>query len=358
MSEVLKNTPTAQPFVPPSHRLVGLTLIDEWKVVEKITKGDEQTGGQFSVGYIAERDGKSVFVKALDLSLAQKFGDFAQGLAHLTNLFVFERGMLEFCKESKMRRVVRALGEGTVEVDSTLPMGFGSVQYILFERADGDIRKQLEFDTHIDAAWKLRSLHNVAVGLQQLHYGGVAHQDIKPSNVLSFKHEGTKIADLGRASRRGVAGPVDALAMAGDKTYAPPELLYGFTPAEWADRRLGCDAYLFGSLIIFVFAKITLTQLLLGRLAIAQRPENWTGSFADVLPYLKKAFGSCMLDIGPAFPSEIREKLLEVVGQLCEPDPSVRGHPTSRAMAGKLHGIDRYVATFDLLAKKMEVQLK
>ena len=35
--------------------------------------------------------------------------------------------------------------------------------------------------------------------------------------------------------------PHDELDCAGDQTYAPPELLYGYIPQDWRVRRLGCE---------------------------------------------------------------------------------------------------------------------
>src|SRR5205823_2049082 len=67
------------------------------------------------------------------------------------------------------------------------------------------------------------SLHHIATGLYQLHSAEVAHQDLKPSNILVFEGSTSKIADLGCASVKGVASPRDSAAFAGDRTYAPTD---------------------------------------------------------------------------------------------------------------------------------------
>src|SRR5437879_7964713 len=104
-----------------------------------------------------------------------------------------------------MSRIVQALEDGSIVVDPSNAAGI--VQYLIFELADGDIRKQLEFNDKIDMVWKLRTLHNTATGLQQLHSREIAHQDVKPSNVLSFGNQGSKLGDLGRAAHKNHNAP-------------------------------------------------------------------------------------------------------------------------------------------------------
>src|SRR6266851_917241 len=53
--------------------------------------------------------------------------------------------------------------------------------------ADGDVRKHLSPTQSLDIVWILRCLHHIATGLHQLHSAKVAHQDLKPSNVLAFR---------------------------------------------------------------------------------------------------------------------------------------------------------------------------
>lgn len=67
--------------------------------------------------------------------------------------------------------------------------GFTKVFYLIFELADGDIRRHLAVQESLDLAFVLRTLHHVAVGLDQLHRADIAHQDLKPSNVLIYTKE-------------------------------------------------------------------------------------------------------------------------------------------------------------------------
>ena len=77
-----------------------------------------------------------------------------------------------------------------------------------------------------------RSLHHIAVGLQQIHGQGIAHQDLKPSNVLVFNGNNSKIGDFGRSAYKGHIPPHENNNVAGDLTYAPPELLYGYVDPD------------------------------------------------------------------------------------------------------------------------------
>mgnify|MGYP001220105121 CR=1 FL=1 len=143
---------------------------------------------------------------------------------------------------------------------------FGAVQYVIFELADRDVRAHLDISHNFDLAWSLRSLHHVAVGLMQLHSQGIAHLDPKPSNVLVFHQRMCKVGDLGRAAYSGHVGPYDNAPWPGDRAYSPPEFLYGQREVEWNTRNIGTDAYLPGSMIVFVFARTSMSGLLFSHL--------------------------------------------------------------------------------------------
>ena len=105
-----------------------------------------------------------------------------------------------------------------------------------------------------DLAFIFRSLHNTAVGLQQLHKNGIAHQDLKPSNVLVFDKV-SKISDLGRASTQEISFRYDNLIIPGDRNYAPIEQLYNYHFCNDFEEKFAADLYLLGSLFIFFFSK-------------------------------------------------------------------------------------------------------
>lgn len=349
-------TAPAAAFVSPAALLTGVTVDGGWKVVKRIDRPDHLSGGFFSVGYEVEKDdGSKGFLKALDIFKAWQPGmDPALLLQAMTHAFNFEREVCRKCADQRLTRVCAATISGSVNVVPGFPAG--EVQYLIFDRAEGDIRKLLDGMKVFDIAWTLRTLHQVATGLRQLHGVGIVHQDLKPSNVLTFPGFGSKVADLGRASATGIPSPHDTEPIAGDLGYAPPELGYDFDAGEVA-RRFGCDAYLLGSLIVFFFAKANMTGLLLSHLNPAHHWDNWTAGFEAALPYLREAFGRAMADVEAAIPLPIRADIVLMIRQLCEPDPRLRGHPNTRAGSGNPYSVERYISWFDKLASAAEHNL-
>jgi serine/threonine protein kinase len=160
-----------------------------WIIGQLEPRSSLATGGNFSQSYQATNGGKIAFVKALDFERAfSTGGNVTKILQHVLELFNFEVDMLSFCEQKRMDRVVRAIGSGILDTDGS---PFGQVPYLLFERADGDIRKHLDDPLFSKGlAWKLRALHHIATGLRQLHGADVVHQDLKPSNILIFDSAG------------------------------------------------------------------------------------------------------------------------------------------------------------------------
>ena len=81
--------------------------------------------------------------------------------------------------------------------------------------------------------------------------------------------------------------------------------------ADWDARRMGCDAYLLGSMIVWMFTRTGMTPLLLMNLHKDLSPKCWTGSYEEVLPYLHAAFEDTMDYVEPEIPEGFREELIE-----------------------------------------------
>jgi serine/threonine protein kinase len=343
----------------PHELLDGLELKNGWRVFKKIERSDDSSGGTFSCGYIVEgADGRRGYLKALDFfSRLSESDDPARDLQPLILAFNFERDLLKRCKDRHLSRVITALDDGAITVPNVPSPS--TVQYIIFELAEGDIRSQMSQADKLDLAWALRSLHQMATGLQQLHLISVAHQDLKPSNVLLFSSRtSSKLADLGRAAVEGQTPPHYGFPVAGDCSYAPPELLYGAIPKSWEAKRMGCDAYLLGSMVSSLFTSVAMTPLIMMSLDSRFHWTSWVGTYEEVLPYIRAAFHDAMTYLAEEFPSEFKEPLTEIVAQLCDPDSSLRGHPQDRSMrSGNQFSLQRYVSKFDLLAKKSEIHL-
>jgi len=318
----------------PREQLAGEKLSGGWKVIRMLTK-KSSTGSNFSVGYLVENDdGRQGFLKAMDYLEALMHPNALEMLKQFADIYLFEKQICEICRDRHFRRIVHAIDSGSIMPDPRNPAS--RVEYLIFELADGDVRAHLDARLPTDTAFMLRVLHNVATALQQLHGGEMAHQDTKPSNVLIGKeHAGAKLADLGRAWSKAFPSPFDGAPIAGDPSYAPPELLYRAVPADAEGRRFGCDLYYFGNLIAFVFTRVSVNSLLAEHLQMEHLPLRWGGSFAEVMPYLRSAFGAALAELEAHFPTAIREPVLEMVRQLCEPEPSLRGHPLKSSRAPK-----------------------
>jgi len=332
----------------PAHDLLGLSLEGGWKVVEPIERYQGQTGGAFSVGYVVVNEqGKRAYLKAMDYSRAFQSADPARALEPLVNAFNFERDLLMECRH--MSRVVTALTDGVIRLDG-LP-----VQYLILELADSDARRQM-FLQQFDDAWSLRALHQVAVGLDQLHKKMIAHQDLKPSNVLIFEQKQSKVGDLGRSIKDGRLSPHEGLNFPGALAYSPPEYLYRNRPEDWMVRRFGSDIYLLGSLLHFFYTGVALTPALGNQLDPNHKWDKWNGTFAEILPFLYAAFTNVREEFLKNCHSEDCEELDRLLSYLCDPDPYKRGHPGNKAI-NVPYGLDRFVSRFDFLATRAEMRL-
>src|SRR5699024_10639814 len=98
----------------------------------------------------------------------------------------------------------------------------------------------------LDAVWALSMLYGASLGVFQLHQAEIAHQDLKPSNILVFSNDLSKISDLGRASDKNNPFRWDDVLFAGDPNYAPIEIYFGM-PATEFDHRYAFDLYMLGS---------------------------------------------------------------------------------------------------------------
>ena len=174
------------------------------------------------------------------------------------------------------------------------------VPYLIFPMAEGDIRGEVEsgrFEKKFDLAWALRSLHHSAIGLQELHGMGIAHQDIKPSNVLVFPVEGSKLTDLGSASQVGNPSRSDKMIVPGDVSYAIPEQWYGWSQSADFPNRYLVDLYRLGSLIFFFFADCSATDAIQLKLSIKYGKEFTRSDFISDLPYMQHAFEEALNDL-------------------------------------------------------------
>lgn len=341
--------------------LEGVRLDGNWIVGPANAADAVQTGGVFSVTYPVSRgDGVQGFLKVLNLAQALASDDVIDTLSRLTAEFAAERDLCEMCGTKRLSRVVAAITHGEVKVPGFL---INTVPYIIFELATHDVRVALSQAKKIDDVIKLEYAHSLATGVRQLHRIGVAHQDIKPSNILVFPEVSNravgKIADLGRAYREDAESPHDHELIPGDRSYAPPEQQYRHRFEEIAVRRFAADLYQLGGLITFLFTGRTMNAFLTINLAKQHRWAYYGDTYESVLPYLDEAYDSALQQIGSELPAVIAVQLKGTIRYLCEPDASLRGHPAARRQPhGPNFALERTVSELDLMVRRAARELQ
>lgn len=320
---------------------------NRWKVIKRIIPNKKNTGGNFSVAYIVEDDDGIAFLKAIDFHAFFNSGknNIVDAIKEMTDAYSYERDLLNRCKRNSLNKVSVIIDEGEIELD-----GFGiinKVPYLIFDMADGDIRSVIDFTSKVDICWKLQSLHNISVGLKQLHGVKIGHQDIKPSNILLFDDKKiSKIGDLGRSLCKEIKAPHDFGGFVGDLNYSPPEYLYGYNHTEWDMRVKSTDFYLFGSMITFYFSGLSMTALLFRHTAREFWPQKWGDDYKSVQPYLLDSFQRAIIEFQESIEEDdLKDELKKIVEYCCHPDPNLRGHKNSTG---------KYVLDFQKTISKLD----
>ena len=341
--------------LPAAANLEGLSVGSGWKVEKYLPRKVGQTGGNFSFAYLVSKGPDRGFMKAFDFSAAFETPDVLVQLQNLTTAYNYEKDILIHCKEKRLKSVVIAVEYGDVLVPNYDQMS-GRVFFLIFELADGDVRGQAHEDQRFDILWSAKVIRGVTLGLYQLHNNKIAHQDVKPSNVLLFKGS-SRVADFGRASRRGYPALHDELQIAGDRTYAPPEQLYGHIHPDFTTCRFGCDMYMLGTLIAFLLTGINMKSHLFSYLDTEFHYNNWGGTYHDVLPYLERAFADVMRDVNAEIDMDVIPEAADWIKELCNPDLAKRGHPRG---VGKLnqYSLQRYETMSLQLVRLVELRLR
>ncbi|MDO8771030.1 MAG: protein kinase [Burkholderiaceae bacterium] len=330
--------------------LIGKTTQDGWFLIKPAVFAADHTGGYFSRCFHVTRDGQVAFLKALNLD---KFD--IRALMGFFSEFQYEQDTLTLCRDNRMNRVVRLIEAGNIDRGDAFNPIQRTVPFIVFEMADGDIRDSIDVSKNVSSRWRFFVLHQTALGLMQLHSAQIAHQDLKPSNVLRFGETGLKLGDLGRSTQRIRPAPHDGLARPGHINYAPFEQRYNYTaPAEWPLRRITSDVFQLGTLLTYAFTSVVLPSSVLSSIDPNYHPDNWGGTYADVMPFLQAQLVKTVQEISDDFPKPFRDELIQIILDLCHVDPLQRGKLGSKngqPDTGPLW-LQRYVSRLDILEKK------
>jgi serine/threonine protein kinase len=276
----------------------------------------------------------------------------------MTTAYIFERDLCIKCNTKRLKRVVTAIDHGQVEVPGFGPV-YNMVYFIIFEKADGDIRDlhYQKIQKSFDLAWCMRTLHNASVGLMELHLQGVAHQDLKPSNLLFFSNKGSKLTDLGRSHDENISSPVDSLPIPGAKIYAPPEQKYGYKLKNEFESRIAGDLYMLGSLIYFYFLNLSATTAMWTKLIEYDPLFSISPSYEADLPFWQKAFSDTIsiLELKvKAYTPRLYSDIVILAKNLCEPDIRNRGFLKKNTVYGGQQGLEKIITRFNIIADSAE----
>ncbi len=159
---------------------------------------------------------------------------------------------------------------------------------------------------------------------------------VKAENALVFsgREAVCKLSDLGRSKhlaepRRFAAG--EYLVGRGDWRYAPPEVLWGqFRPDETGMRRV--DVYLLGSVLTSgvpgqsppAAALGPRTAVDIARWSFSAAPDERSGAYRALLPEVNARYESAFVLFEAVVPAPVRQPVMGLLRQLCNPDPALR----------------------------------
>lgn len=344
-----------------AENLSGIAIDNDWVITDKIHKPSDETGGYFSSQYIAiNNSGEKRFLKAIDIEKAilqsTSIGlDFTKILQEQMNIYNYERELLEYCKANYTSKIVMIKEYGIIKN----PNGIIPVPYLTFDLADGNVKHYIKFQNDVDFSWKLKSLHDIANGLQQLHNIDIIHQDIKPSNILQFRDD-SKLTDLGRSKCKSKKGPYDNYNFSGDKTYAPIEIYDEFSflqPLDWYDRNLAMDSYLLGNLMTFYFTGMNMTALIVNKLGYLGISSSST--ITERKAYLDRCFNESLEEIRNSIKYiDFVDPIVSMISELCNPDPNKRNDKKTLKEKGSNYALYRYITKLDMLSNKAAIKLR
>jgi eukaryotic-like serine/threonine-protein kinase len=333
--------------------LVGRVLLNQWEVLERIRHDDGISGNTRSACYKAKsKDGTVAFVKAFDFRHDELTVD-TDSLEKKLREFNYERKVHELCKDSGISRVTRIYEAGKIIIDSE------AVHFIICEWLDRCLREhQPPGCKTITLEHRFLALRDTAAALSQLHFHGVAHQDVKPSNAVCTDTGILKLTDLGSSSCEKLESPPhDLQPVVGQPSYAPYELLYDSPSVNWERRRFGCDLFLLGNLCFTTIVGGSLTLLSMHCVPERFRYPVFTGDYNQVLPYLIEAHDHMITPIiEEVVPSQLSAEVIQIIKCLCHPDPTKRGHKKNLASQNNNpYGLERVISHFNSLAIKAKI---
>lgn len=343
--------------------IIGETLGSGWKVMEFISKKEDDSGGSYSLCYKVMKDDEEAFMKIYDFQTYVEKGrgaDVADIQHKMLSHFIYERKLHDICKSGYFENVCYAIDAGSFPIQVAPAVNI-PIYFLIFDKANSDMRSRMfaENTAEVGTIWRFQVLHAVATAMRQLLGKYIYHQDIKPSNVLCFDSGVYKVGDLGRSYTTYEDCPFSTEPYWGDKRYMAPEISYLAPPVNLIERAQMTDLYLFGSLIYESFAGNCFNCSLYSRLDPNLHPGKGH-PYPDVLPTLVNIHEDIVKQFKESlsYPEEISTRLVACVKSLCYPDYKQRHHPDNKTPGyNHLRNIEQMISTFDYLEKRSRITL-
>jgi hypothetical protein len=111
-------------------------------------------------------------------------------------------------------------------------------------------------------------------------------------------------------------------------------------------------------MIVFMFANVSMLALIEKILDPRFYPSATNGNYSTVLPYVQNAFAMALAEFRTHIPEPIiATALSQIVSELCNPDPTLRGIPQTRRSRPRF-ALEVYVSRLNRLAKREELAAK
>jgi len=255
-----------------------------------------------------------------------------------------------------MTKIVVPLSAGEIQIPNQ-PPPLDEVYYIIFEKAESDLRQAFLNSSHSIWYRFFRAIKHTCLGLEQLHRAKIAHQDIKPSNILNFGNNISKVADLGRVIDAEGQSPFCGYYFAGDLNYAPIEILMNVTISEFEERFLA-DLYAVGSLIYHTLMGTQITAALKSE-AILISPYVSRMTYEQSIPIYETVFFTLLDRLHQhccdVFDKEIADSVVNTVQEMCHPNYKKRGNPKVSSLAVRAN-LRRYTSKINNLLILLKVK--
>ena len=108
-------------------------------------------------------------------------------------------------------------------------------------------------------------------------------------------------------------------------------------------------------MVVFLATGSGMTPLIFKELDPTFHPRVWPNPYQNALPYVRDAYDRALAGIAHRIREPLRDALMLVIREMCDPDPMLRGSPKRTGLPR--YAIDRYVSIFDRLSKKADIEL-